>query len=296
MLDSRPTRRTDPLAGVSSGSGRPGHSLSRARRRRTCFAAFATTALAAVLFLAAACSASQEISLDIDGGGGGELEIRLHPMFVSYYRDLVLSFAASAPEDVPIFDLQSIEAGFAAGEHVTLVDAEVDDPGTLRLVLSFDDVGRVMEEGAFAPGTAGDAPREPVLGNGSASLFSYSREDAVGRLQITLDRRVVEAALAMAPIGDMGSVGLLLPPEGGEMSADEYADYVAWALEEYAGDGDALSAVNESRIRLDVRVPGTVVSVRGGEQTERGARFEISIPELLTLAEPVAYEIAFRVE
>lgn len=247
--------------------------------------------------LMAGCSVGQELSVDADGAGRGELIVDLHPLFVNYYRDLVVGFGGSP--DTPIFDARAIEAEFAARNAVDLLSVEIPRVGTLRLVFAFDDVeeavrslGRLHAAEAGQPGAAGDGPAVGA----ADGIVSFRKVGATRTLGFALDRAVVAVALGMAPVADAGSVGLLLPPEGSAMGADEYADYVAWALEEYAGDADAFEIIKGSAIELRVQVPGRVTAVRGGRETPGGARFEIPIVELLTLTEARRYEISFEVD
>ena len=218
-----------------------------------------------LVVLMAGCSVTQELSVDADGAGRGELIVDLHPMFVDYYRDLVTGFGGSP--DTPIFDARAIEAEFAARSAVDLLAVEIPQVGTLRLVFAFDDVeeavrslGRLSGAEAVQPGAAADG------------IVSFQKVGATRTLGFALDRGVVAVALGMAPVADAGSVGLLLPPEGSAMGADEYADYVAWALEEYAGDADAFEVIKGSAIELRVQVPGRITAVRGGRETPAGGR------------------------
>lgn len=253
--------------------------------------------LASALFILAAtgCAVSQTVVLAPDGSGRGELTVDLHPMFVNYYRDLLISFGGD--EDLPIFDIAAIEAGFAQRDTVELLEAEIVEPGTLRLAFSFADIETAFQS---IPQGGSGVGAGPGVGSASAAeglgLVSFDRDGARRILSIFLDRSVVAVALGMVPVAEMGSVGLLLPPEGSDMSADEYADYVAWALEEYAGDADAFEVIRRSSMELTISVEGTPISVGGGKRIAGGARFEIPIVELLTLAEPRRYELRYRVD
>jgi hypothetical protein len=238
--------------------------------------------LVSVVTVFSSCATVQELELRDDGSGEGELVVELRPLFVDYYRDLALSFGAEDESQLRVFDLEAIRAGFARRPNVVLTDSAVDDEGRLRLGFSFDDIATIMQ---------------PTTGDPEAFVnpVSYAASGETRTLSISLDRSIIAMALEIAPIADMGSVGLLLPPEGGDMTADEYAEYVAWALEDYAVADDPVEVIKMSTIELQVHVPGTVLSVDGGTQTETGASFRISIPKLLTLTEPVSYRLTYRV-
>lgn len=255
-------------------------STSRQRLPDSTIAVLALILAAVFVTAGTGCAVTHAVSLSQDGSGRGELTVDLHPMFVDYYGDLLISFGGD--EDLPIFDLAAIEAGFAARESVELLDSEIVRKGTLRLEFSFSDIETAFD----SVSQAGE----------DLELVSFRRSGSTRVLTLSLDQSVVAVALGMVPVAEMGSVGLLLPPEGSDMTADEYADYVAWALEEYAGDADAFEVIRRSSMELTISVDGTPISVAGGRKTADGARFQIPIVELLTLPHPRRYELRYRVD
>ena len=78
------------------------------------------------------------------------------------------------------------------------------------------------------------------------------------------------------------------------MTAAEYRDYLAWALEEYAGRRSLQTVFAAARVATEVTVAGALQRVRGGEGTCTTARFITPLVEAVVSG--VDHSLVFEVE
>jgi hypothetical protein len=87
---------------------------------------------------------------------------------------------------------------------------------------------------------------------------------------------------------------MLLPPETGELSEQEYLEHLAWALEDYAVDEDITKVLKNSTIHLVVRTPRKILSQAGGGlKSEREVLFEIPVLRLFTLEKRLEFSVTY---
>lgn len=238
---------------------------------------YAPAALVAAVLTLAACSVQQQVSLQRDGSGTTTMEIALDPILSTYFRDLSESVGASA--DGPIFDTEAIREAFEERPGVTARSVELNDEGELSLELAFDDIGEVV------------ASQERAV----RRLVSVREEGNATTVSFRATPQTVRDAMAMSPMYGSQAASFILPGEGASLSAAEYTEQLAWALEEYADERPVRRVVAQSAIQLTVAVEGEVVSQRGGRRLDASrVRFEIPVVELLTLDGERLFEVTFR--
>ncbi len=233
---------------------------------------YATVVLGLAL-LAVGCSVSQDIALRADGSGSAELQISVHPVMVSYYNDLMVAMSGVEAQ-FPIFDLEALAAGFEARESVRLMSVEQIDRGSLRLAVSFTDIGAVFSDS-----------REPV--------FTFERSGSVRTVTVRLDRAAIDGFLAFAPEQTVSMTQFLFPPADGSVSGDEFEEQMSWALEEYGSPEQVRAALRDAVIEVRVQPEGQIRSVQGGERRGQAAVFRIPVIEALTLTSPQLYSLSF---
>ena len=221
----------------------------------------------------AGCSADQSIQLNTDGSGFADISIQLDPALFAYLSDLQAGFGDSSGH---VFDTDAIAAGFLREPGIELRSIAVPSPDRLVVQVAFASIGD--------------------LGRGDSGVISrllrYETTPRLRRLFAAIDRDGIEGLLEIAGIDPF--VGrALLPPERG-MTAAEYRDYLAWALEEYAGRRPLQTVFAAARVATEVTVAGALVQVRGGAGDGTTARFVTPLVE--AVVNGVDHSLVFQVE
>lgn len=221
------------------------------------------------------CSARQELYLRADGSGTTELRMEVNEVLVRYLADLQGLFDV-APEDTPVFDLEEMEAVFAANPALDLVSARTPRANELHLQLSFADVAQIAAE----------------PGGGANNLLTLERSGGEQTLHILLNPGTVRALLALTPIRSIAE--FLLPPEGADMSREEYVEFIVWALEEYERADVLRRVVSNASIEVRVSVEGRITAQQGGRRDGTAVVFSIPVVDLLTIQQPLRYSLSYR--
>ena len=223
--------------------------------------------------IAVGCSADQSIQLNADGSGFADISIQLDPALFAYLSDLQMGFGDSSGH---VFDSDAIAAGFLREPGIELRSIAVPSPDRLVLQVAFTSIGDLRR------GDTGVLSR----------LLRYETTPRLRRLFAAVDRDGIEGLLDIAGIDPF--VGrALLPPERG-MTAAAYRDYLAWALEEYAGRRSLQTVFAAARVATEVTVAGALQRVRGGEGTGTTARFITPLVEAVVSG--VDHSLVFEVE
>lgn len=234
-----------------------------------------------VLFLAASgCSVHQEISLRPDGSGRADIRIVLDPAFTEYIQDLSATLGSDegSGEGVSdqVFQIPLLEQAFAEEPGLYLVEASSPQPEELNLLVDFDSLARLVT----------------MRSSRLAGVVRFERTDLFRRLAVRLDRRGIEQLIALVGV-DPFITETLLPPEG-DMSEEEYRDYLAWALDEYAQGRSIATVLDESRIETLVAPQGQITQIRGGTAEDGGVRFVTPLLRALTTRVPLEYSLIFQ--
>jgi|GEM_PF-5562940 len=232
--------------------------------------------LAAAFLLLAGCSVKQEIALAGDGSGGAVLNVELAPMLVNYLQDL--SGSVTQDGSFSIFDTKTLSQTLEKEPGVTVRTAESKNSGTLHLELTFTDISRVLA----------------AQGESVDSFLRFSRSGERKTLVITVSQQVVKQLFSLTPLSGSMVEQTLLPPPESKMGKKEYIDYLSWAMEEYAPDGDAASIIGNAVIHVGVTVKGSILSQSGGVQDGNRVDFQLPVVDLLTARSPITYQITFR--
>lgn len=227
------------------------------------------------LLLFGSCSSRASLNLDPRGSGTAEIVVDLDPVFVSYFRDLAGSMGSD--ENVPIFDLRAVAARFEEERSLTLLSASTPAQGRLELRVGFEELSRLAEDARFG------------------RILSYSEaENGTSRLSIRLAPEDVPFLLSLSGLKEGSPVELLLPPPEGEMSAEEYREYLIWALEEYESPGRLRQILNGAAVSVTVNTPDAIVSITNGSQLgPQRARFRIALLPLVTGEHEGLYELRY---
>ena len=241
-----------------------------ARRTRTIAAASFLTAILAL----AGCGVHETVSLRADGSGTARLEITLHPIMVSYMGDLMAAMTGVEGE-YPIFDTDQIIASFAEREGVELVELERRARGSLRMDLSFENLASILDD---------DEP---------SGLMSFDVRGSNREVSIRLGSESVQQFMGFAPEESATMSEFILPPADGSVSAEEYREEMAWALEEYEDRAIVERILDESMITVRIESEGRILRQRGGAIDGDAVVFAIPVLEILTLEDPRVYSFVF---
>ncbi len=223
----------------------------------------------------AGCSATQAFFIREDGSGRADIEITVDPVLSAYVRDLGEGMGMG---EAPLFDPAAIDATFSLYPELTLIAAQTRGKRTLLLTIEFASIDALFRDS------------DEILDR----IVRFEARGDERFVAAEVDRRGVERALRYARF-DPQVTEILLPPAG-EMSAGEYREYLAWAMEEYEGGTPLADVFAASRVSTTVTVDGAIVDVVGGETSGSGsvARFTTPLLEILTTAEPERYGVRFR--
>lgn len=237
--------------------------------------------LIVLMFVAiiSACTVSSQLSLRDGSAASSDLDIHLSDEFATYLLDLS-GVLGMADEPVSPFDLQALADAFDAEPGVRLVGGAIPDPSRLHIALDIEDLERAFTEG-------------PTRIDGLVRLEDTGRDRV---MTVTLSRERVLELTAVTPVAEQSSIAFLLPPDG--MGADEYVEYLAWAMEEYETDVPIETVIRDARLTVRVTAPGQILSVGGGRlgADDRGqyAEFSEQAVTLLTTDEPTSWSVRYR--
>lgn len=245
------------------------HGIQRVNR-------WAAVPILVVAVLVSGCSVRQEVIINAQGGGTAEVSIRLSTLILSYYDDLTAALTGIEAE-APVFDQEAIRAAFEERPGISLSHLDAPTRGALSLAVVFDDLSAALAQ------------------EGEPEVVRFSRSGSERTLRISLDRSAVDRFLNLAPTTGNDAVSFILPPDDPSVTEQEYRGQLTWALEEYA-DREAVDRILQAAtISVTVKPEGDVVRQHGGEIVQNTVVFTIPVLWLLTIPEPVVYEITYRV-
>ncbi|MFW6387851.1 MAG: hypothetical protein ACOC0B_01120 [bacterium] len=234
---------------------------------------FLISGLLIVLF--AGCSVNQNIRMTDEFGAEGPMEIELSDELLAYLLDLS-GVLGEQEQDVSPFDLEQLAVLMDEEPGLELLDAEIPAQQRLTMRVAAEDIERVFTEG-------------PHRVEGLVTAERQGREHTV---TIELDRTRMQQITSLSPVAEESAVEFLLPPE--RMDTDEYVEYLAWAMEEYEQETPIEEVIRDAVVELRVEVPGTLLSVDGGEADGNTAVFAEGAARLLTVRETTRWSVTWR--
>ncbi len=236
-------------------------------------------AAAAAVLLLVSCSTRQDVVLKIGGSGTSRVVVELHPVFTRYYSDLASGFSPSHDPGKPVyFDTEGIRENLAANPGLEVVSLETPVPERLEIELRFRDIGTAIGGG------------DPKI----RDVVVFRRGEGRDTLTIHLDRTNLSSILKVAAPDNASPLKTLLPPEGRPLTEEEYLDHLAWALEDYAENGDIGTILRSSAVNLRVQVQGRITALSGGtRRSESEAVFVLPLLRILTLGTPIDLSLTY---
>lgn len=217
-------------------------------------------------------SCSARISGVIHESGSADLSIRasLEPKTAA----LLQSFSSN-PGDFSI-DGASIGISASAAPGVSSAQFKNINPTAIEGTISIDKIDDFL----FTSESGFDTYR----------FVRYNQNAGEGSLSINLDltKGPLIVGFFSPDVADYLSA-IMAPLATGEvLTVSEYLDLLA------AIYGGTVSAeIKNALVSIDLRVPGTIKSVKGGTFTQNQANFSVPLTDLLVLENPVSYEIVW---
>jgi hypothetical protein len=229
------------------------------------------------------------------GGEGGTagtstIDLVLSDFLVSYIRDLSASVGV---ETDAVFEAAAVRASFAQIDTVELQSVDVPAPNRLRLQVSYADLGEALAGTMDTPGTV-DTPGMGGAGASADGPLTVTQSGDRTHLVLRLTPEILDAVIGMSPWRGTLMADILLPPDRTTMTADEYMEYLTWALEEYEDPRLVRRALEEAAVEVLVRVAGEVVDQRGGSLRDGGVRYRLPVVDLVTLSSAQRFELWYR--
>ncbi len=225
------------------------------------------------------CTVSGQLALGPGSSAAADLDVQLSSEFATYLLDLS-GVLGMIEEPISPFDLEALAMAFEAEPGVRLIGGGIPDPSRLQIVLDIEDIERAFTEG-------------PTRLEGLVQLEDHGRDRI---MTVTLSRERIMELATVTPVSEQSSIDFLLPPDG--MSADDYVEYLAWAMEEYETDTPIETVIRDARLTVQVTAPGQIVSVTGGRlhgpADGQYAEFSERVVTLLTTDRPTSWSVRYR--
>ena len=231
--------------------------------------------LTAIVCLAieSGCSVRQEVTIGMAGEGHTDINLELAPVFVYYILDLAEAFSeAENPEDIDIFEKKEIRKQVEARPGTAVERIETPSQEKLRLSFSYNDVRKLF-----------------VTEDATPAILSFSVQDGVRRVRFYLDKQNYGLVAKLFPMLGTPVFENLAPQVEETIPLAEYIDIIEFAMGE-----EGVDALQSSFINIMVKVPGTIVSQRGGTVRDGGVFFSIPLSRIALLNEPLDFEIRYR--
>ena len=247
----------------------------------------------------AGCSAEQTVTIHHEAAGPAKMagtssiDLVLSDFLVSYIRDLSASVGV---ETEAVFEAEAVRASFAQIDTVELQNVDVPAVNRLRLQVSYEDLGNLAGT-VETPGTGGAGERSSGRASAGASPdgpLTVTQSGDRTHLVLRLTPQILDTVIGMSPWRGTLMAEILLPPDRTTMTAEEYIEYLTWALEEYEDPRLVRRALEEAAVDVLVKVPGEIVDQRGGSLAEGGVRYRLPVVELVTLNSAQRFELWYR--
>ncbi len=222
--------------------------------------------LALFLLLGVGCSQRQDITLNNDGSGSLQAAINIHPVLIDYLKD------------------------FSEGLGYEELEGDILDPFALKLAL--EPKGFILTEY--------DHPSEVMwnIGVNFADLhlepFLTHTTSVRGIHTVTLRYSYEIFQKLKGSFGpELEEFFELFGPGEEYVSVDEYAEFLAFAFEEYIDDAEAfVAALLAQEFSVVITVDGEVTAVNGGDLLSDGT-IRFSLPMISFAAGDLNKELSF---
>lgn len=218
-----------------------------------------------ILLLSYSCSVNSNLYLSEEQSGHLESRVELADFFSEFFFD--------------IFERESIlnELTYSLEQHEGLQDIILDSNGNrFHNHFQFDSIHSL-----------------PGLSQG---ILLLEEENGIKTLTIQFHRNNWHMLEELIPILKDPSLSYMGPMGSEGLSREEFREMLIYPFEGYASDqASALSALDRSKITLNVQVEGEILQVEGGVLLDNHkAQFQLPLFDLLMLDRPLIYRLSYR--
>jgi hypothetical protein len=240
---------------------------------KNCFRTWHIKCLFVFFAASVSISCAARISGPLRADGSAELNITasLEPRTASLIRALA-SVSGPLPQDSVVVNGQAIAQSMSEAPGVASVTLRNTAPAAVE-------------------GTVRVSKINDFLASEGRGFITFEQNSGGGRMLINVNRQTSPQILSLfsSEISDYLSA-LMAPIVTGEvLTRAEYLDLVASVYNR--GVSDEISA---SRVHIEVSLPSTVRSIRGGTSSGRQAIFDVRLLDLLVLETPLSYEVVWN--
>lgn len=227
-----------------------------------------------LVFIFSGCTMNGTVVFSENGEGSFSNEITLLPNFSSYLSDL-LYFDIDSRD--PLFEEPVVEEALAL--HFQESDADVIGRNSITVSGSFDNLETVFA--GFESYSGADPVRWDRLSDGRKRITVMLGEDTVRKF----------VGLFFDPDNPM-TLGIVdLVSDVGD--TESFMGNLSWMLEDYLEGSSIEELLSRSVIRFFIRVPGKIISHKGGEIDGQTVLFTVNLLELAESDLPVIYQITY---
>ena len=234
------------------------------------------TGLVFLIFLNA-CSSRQNIYISDTGEGTVSIDINLDNMLTSYARDLLGGFSGPDQNNVQLFDIQKIKNTVIGLDGVFLTNISTNTVENLHLNFSFKNPADI-----FKNPVATDVPE---LVSFSTTMIGDKIRKKLNLLLTKDNFRAVTSLLGLGNSEVLDTFG----PQKNPYTSEEYLDLMDYMFEEYETSAKIRAIVMASKIVINLKTDGRIVSSKGCKVLDSvsSAIIEIPLLDIVTLEKPI---------
>lgn len=238
-----------------------------------------TFGILALALVFSGCTMKSRIVLDTDGSGDSAISMELSPVLYDYLMTLQESVADPSVGVQPLFNEAAVFEAFSATPSVSLTSVTIPNPQSLEILFRFDDLEAVFDEGKQVQ---------------VDKVFTLSKQGNQKTLRFFLSAENFSSIMSLVPMEDTTMIDALGPQPEFETSEEDYIIMIDYLLEDVAEGRNVEEILKNSFIDLTLEVKGRIISHQGGEKSGRQIEYHIPLLKVLTLNDPLEYEIVFE--
>ena len=228
-----------------------------------------------LLLVCGGCSVRQRVNIGSDSSADISISIHLERLLLRYLADIA-GVEPPTLTSIGLFDPVAIAASLQGEKGLTLTHARMVGDDGLELGLQVADISALVAT----------EERQAILEIERAADRQF--------LRLNLTPQNVRRALELI-IGDPLLIELFLPADS-QMSAEQYSEYIGWALEEYAPRATISEMLRASQVQIVISADGQIVEQAGGMLANGMVHISVPIVQLITLSSPLTYSVTIADE
>jgi len=233
-----------------------------------------TVVSTALLLLLLSCASQINGALAGDGQTDLSLQAELKPRMAA----LIGRFAAlytGADKDAPLLNGPSLAASMKQAPGIASVDFKNKTPSSIEGPVKISKISDFLSSGKVS------------------GFVTFEQKNSAGEGRCSVNLSLASGPWILSQISPEISMylsALMAPIATGETITK--AEYLALVASIYGKD--IADEISSSSIRATVTFPGAIQRIKGGTFTGKQAVFEIPLPDILVLEQPLNYEVVWK--